>query len=78
MAWSRPRKVRCSGSGRSQYRRSMLRTAEQTGASSATISRVNRSLRYGEDGYAIVLKGCVNSRNEPIYTACSAVRQPDR
>ena len=27
---------------------------EQTGASSATISRVNRSLRYGKDGYAIV------------------------
>ena len=26
---------------------------EQTGASSATISRVNRSLRYGADGYAI-------------------------
>lgn len=27
---------------------------ERTGASSATISRVNRSLRYGADGYAIV------------------------
>ena len=27
---------------------------EQTGASSATISRVNRSLQYGADGYAIV------------------------
>ena len=26
---------------------------EKTGASSATISRVNRSLRYGADGYAI-------------------------
>jgi len=26
---------------------------EATGASSATISRVNRSLRYGADGYAI-------------------------
>ena len=26
---------------------------EQTGASSATISRVNRSLQYGSDGYAI-------------------------
>ena len=26
---------------------------EQTGASSATISRVNRSLQYGADGYAI-------------------------
>ncbi len=27
---------------------------EQTGASSATISRVNRSLQYGNGGYAIV------------------------
>lgn len=26
----------------------------ETGASSATISRVNRSLRYGAGGYAIV------------------------
>ena len=29
---------------------------EQTGASSATISRVNRSLQYGADGYEIVFK----------------------
>lgn len=28
---------------------------EQTGASSATISRVNRSLQYGREGYATVL-----------------------
>ena len=30
--------------------------AEQTGASSATISRVNRSLSYGADGYDRVLR----------------------
>ena len=29
---------------------------EQTGASSATISRVNRSLQYGADGYAIAFE----------------------
>ncbi len=29
---------------------------EKTGASSATISRVNRSLQYGADGYAIVFE----------------------
>lgn len=29
---------------------------EQTGASSATISRVNRSLQYGKDGYAVVFE----------------------
>lgn len=28
--------------------------AEQTGASTATISRVNRSLTYGNDGYELV------------------------
>lgn len=29
---------------------------EQTGASSATISRVNRSLQYGKGGYSCVLE----------------------
>ena len=29
-----------------------LEIAEKTGASTATISRVNRSLNYGDDGYA--------------------------
>lgn len=29
---------------------------EQTGASSATISRVNRSLQFGADGYEVVFK----------------------
>ena len=32
------------------------RILEQTGASSATISRVNRSLQYGVDGYEVVFK----------------------
>lgn len=32
-----------------------LEIAEKTGASTATISRVNRSLNYGSDGYKIVL-----------------------
>ena len=30
--------------------------AEKTGASTATISRVNRSLNYGNDGYDMVMK----------------------
>ena len=39
--------------------------ARQTGASTATISRVNRSLMYGQDGYKDVLdamekKGCLD------------------
>ncbi len=33
-----------------------LEIAEKTGASTATISRVNRSLNYGNDGYDMVLK----------------------
>ena len=33
-----------------------LEIAEQTGASTATISRVNRSLNYGNDGYDMVFR----------------------
>lgn len=32
-----------------------LEIAEKTGASTATISRVNRCLNYGNDGYELVL-----------------------
>lgn len=35
-------------------KRTYLEIAEQTGASTATISRVNRSLNYGNDGYDMV------------------------
>ena len=34
-----------------------LEIADKTGASTATISRVNRSLNYGVDGYALVFGG---------------------
>ncbi len=34
--------------------RTYLEIAEQTGASTATISRVNRSLNYGNDGYQLI------------------------
>ena len=34
--------------------RTYLDIAEKTGASTATISRVNRSLNYGNDGYELV------------------------
>lgn len=33
-----------------------LEIAEKTGASTATISRVNRSLNYGSDGYELVFE----------------------
>ena len=35
---------------------------EKTGASSATISRVNRSLQYGADGYEIVFSRLENEK----------------
>ena len=37
-------------------RKTYLEIAEKTGASTATISRVNRSLNYGHDGYDMALK----------------------
>ena len=36
--------------------RTYLDIAEKTGASTATISRVNRSLNYGNDGYDMVFE----------------------
>ena len=36
-------------------RKTYLEIAEKTGAATATISRVNRSLNYGNDGYDLVL-----------------------
>ena len=35
-------------------KRTYLDIAEKTGASTATISRVNRSLNYGKDGYDMI------------------------
>ena len=37
-------------------KRTYLEIAEKTGASTATISRVNRSLNYGNDGYDMVFR----------------------
>jgi TrpR-related protein YerC/YecD len=37
-----------------RMQKTYLDIAEQTGASTATISRVNRSLNYGNDGYDMV------------------------
>ena len=37
-----------------QDKKTYLEIAEKTGASTATISRVNRSLNYGSDGYELV------------------------
>ncbi len=37
-------------------KKTYMEIASETGASTATISRVNRSLNYGCDGYDIVLK----------------------
>ena len=37
-------------------KKTYLEIAEKTGASTATISRVNRSLNYGNDGYDLVFR----------------------
>ena len=39
---------------------------ERTGASSATISRVNRSLIYGADGYRAILPRLKEQRDEQL------------
>ena len=42
--------------------RTYIDIAEATGASTATISRVNRSLNYGCDGYDMVFKRLVEEK----------------
>ncbi len=42
--------------GCSESKKTYLEIAEKTGASTATISRVNRSLNYGNDGYDMVFE----------------------
>ena len=37
-------------------KKTYLEIAQKTGASTATISRVNRALVYGSDGYSMVLE----------------------
>lgn len=41
-----------------------LEVAEKTGASTATISRVNRSLNYGNDGYDMVFSRMSSEETE--------------
>lgn len=45
-------------------KRTYLDIAEQTGASTATISRVNRSLNYGSDGYDMVFERLAEKNTE--------------
>lgn len=42
--------------GMLREKKTYLEIAEKTGASTATISRVNRSLNYGSDGYDLVFE----------------------
>lgn len=44
-----------------KHRNTYLEIAEKTGASTATISRVNRSLNYGNDGYELVFERLENT-----------------
>ena len=45
-------------------KRTYLDISEKTGASTATISRVNRSLNYGNDGYEMVFKRMTEKTEE--------------
>ncbi|MDE6312319.1 MAG: TrpR YerC/YecD [Lachnospiraceae bacterium] len=45
-------------------KKTYLDIAEKTGASTATISRVNRSLNYGNDGYNLVFERMEQDKNE--------------
>lgn len=44
-----------------EHHKTYMEIAEQTGASTATISRVNKSLNYGSDGYKIMLERMENN-----------------
>lgn len=46
-------------------KKTYLEIADQTGASTATISRVNRSLNYGSDGYDMVFARIAQQNGEP-------------
>ena len=56
-----------------------LEIAEKTGASTATISRVNRSLNYGSDGYDMVFerllkRKCIGDEKSLAgYVCCRAL-----
>lgn len=45
-------------------KKTYLEIAEKTGASTATISRVNRSLNYGNDGYDMVFSRLKEQGND--------------
>lgn len=45
-------------------KKTYLDISEKTGASTATISRVNRSLNYGNDGYDMVFKRMTKRQSE--------------
>lgn len=45
-------------------KKTYLEIAEKTGASTATISRVNRSWNYGTDGYELIFERLKNKENK--------------
>ena len=53
-------------------KRTYLDISEKTGASTATISRVNRSLNYGNDGYDMVFKRIEEKKEQirDLYLEC--------
>lgn len=50
-------------------KRTYLEISEKTGASTATISRVNRSLNYGNDGYDMVFERMNKEEKQKYFAA---------
>ncbi|MDO5521740.1 MAG: YerC/YecD family TrpR-related protein [bacterium] len=57
---------RCEVAKMLREHKTYLEIAEKTGASTATISRVNRSLNYGNDGYDMVFSRVQMEEKEDI------------
>ncbi|MDO5292378.1 MAG: YerC/YecD family TrpR-related protein [bacterium] len=57
---------RCEVAKMLREHKTYLEIAEKTGASTATISRVNRSLNYGNDGYDMVFSRVQMEEQEDI------------
>ena len=65
-----------------RQKKTYLEISEKTGASTATISRVNRSLIYGNDGYELVFERLGQEeeerKNEVRFSYWCCQPAPDR
>ena len=57
--------------------RTYLEIAEKTGASTATISRVNRCLNYGTDGYSLILDRLDAENDDSVIASITKSEFPE-